>query len=219
MRKIKSILMSIFLGMSLSISATTNGDIKDLLNGLGGGSGSSSDIVNGIGSVLNGVLSSSKISVSDIVGSWKYVEPAVEFKSDNLLQKAGGAAASSVIVGKIKPYYEKAGIQNLLFVVEEDSSFSLSVGKIKASGTIEPTENNGQFDFVFKAVGSLKLGKITAYLSKNISGQLTLTFDASKLMNIVNGIAKLSSNSTIQTVSSLLNSYEGLTVGFVMSKN
>lgn len=211
----------LFLAVSIaSVTATQTGDITDLLKGLGSGSSeSSSGVLSGLGSVLNGVLSTSKISISDVVGSWKYVEPAVEFKSENLLKKAGGSAAAATITDKIKPYYEKAGITNLEFIVKEDGSFTLGVGKIKMSGTLQASDTDGAFIFNFKAVGSLSLGKITGYLSKNISGQLTLTFDASKLISLVNGIAKLSANSTLQTVSSLLNSYDGLTVGFVLKKS
>lgn len=193
-------------------------DIKDILNGLGGKSGSS-DIGNTIGSVLNGVLSTSKLTVADVTGHWKYVEPAVEFKSDNLLKKAGGAAASSTITSKIKPYYEKVGIQNLELTINDDASFSMNTGKVKLSGTISTTDNDGQFIFAFKAAGSFSLGKITAYMSKNVSGQLTLTFDASKLISLVDTVAKVSNNSTVQSVSALLNSYDGLTLGFVLKKN
>ena len=215
MKKFYLILLGFVASSMMSVSA--NPDIKDLLKGLGG-SGSNSDIVGGIGSVLNGVLSSSKISVKDVVGTWGYVDPAVEFKSENLLKKAGGAAASSAIVSKIKPYYEKAGVKNMQFVVNEDATFTLAIGKTKMSGTITEGSSDGQFIFNFKALGKINLGKITAYMSKNISGELTLTFDASKLISLVNTISSITSNSTIQGVSSLLNSYDGLTVGFLLKK-
>lgn len=216
----RSLFLSLFITFSAVFGVYANPDIKDVLKGLGGsGSSESGDIANSIGSVLNGVLSTSKISVKDVVGEWKYSEPAVEFKSENLLKKAGGAAASSAIVAKIKPYYEKAGINNLKFSVKDDSSFTMNTGKINVSGTIEKGEADGQFIFAFKAAGSFNIGKITAYMSKNVSGQLTLTFDASKLIALVNGIAKISSNSTLQSASSLLNSYDGLTVGFLLVKN
>lgn len=218
-KKFSIVIVSLFMTASMIYANPVN-DIKDILGGLKGGSSSNSgDIVSGIGSVLNGVLSSSNLSVKDIVGTWKYVEPAVEFKSDNLLKKAGGAAASSAIVNKIKPYYEKAGVQNMIFTVDDDSSFTMKIGKITTSGTIEAEESGGQFVFNFKAAGKIKLGKINAYMSKNISGQLTLTFDASKLISLVNTMASISSNSTVQGVASVLNSYDGLTVGFVLSKN
>ena len=192
-----------------------------LLQGLGGSSSGSSgglgDIVSGVGSVLNGVLSSSNLTVADIVGTWNYVEPAVDFKSDNFLMKAGGAAASSTIVKKIEPYYNMLGVKNLQFVVNQDGTFSLGFGMLKGSGTIE-TDGNGEFIFHFQALGSMNIGSMTAYMSKNLSGQLSLTFDATKLLSLVDAIGKISSNSTVQTVTNLLNSYDGLTVGFLLAR-
>lgn len=210
--------LSMFLTLSISISASETTDIKDVLKGLGGNSSSSSSTTDVIGSVLNGVLSSSKISVSDVIGTWKYADPAVEFKSDNLLKKAGGSVASSTITSKIKTYYEKVGMKNLVVTIKDDNSFTMSIGKVNLSGTISNGESDGQFFFNFKTVASISLGKITAYMSKNISGQLTLTFDASKLISIVSSISKLANNSTVSSVSSLLSSYDGLTVGFLLTK-
>ena len=216
MKRLNCFILSFVLVVLASPSMFASTDIKDILGGLGGSS-SGSDIGSTIGSVLNGVLSSSKLSVSDIKGTWSYVEPAVEFKSENLLKKAGGAAAASTIKSKLSPYYEKAGVQNLKFTVNDDKTFTLSINKVNLSGTIEEGEADGQFVFSFKAAGKISLGKITAYMSKNISGQLTLTFDASKLITLVNAVAKISSS--LQTVANLLNSYDGLTVGFVLKKS
>lgn len=218
MKKGRFYILSILTVALFSLNAYAATDLKDILNGLGGNSGSGSDIGSAIGNVINGVLSKSKLTIADIKGNWIYQEPAVEFKSENLLKKAGGAAASSTIKSKLKPYYEKAGMQNLKFTVNEDGTFSLGLKKMTLSGTIETTDNDGEFIFAFKAAGKISLGKLTAYMSKNISGQLTLTFDASKLISLVNTIASITSNSTIQTVSSVLNSYDGLTVGFVLKK-
>lgn len=222
MKKLIVLALGFVCGLSVSMQASSTPDLKDLLNGLSGsssGSSSTSDIVSGIGSVLNGVLSTSKLSVQDVVGNWVYADPAVEFKSENLLKKAGGAAASSTITSKVKPYYEKVGLQNMQLTINQDNTFTMKVGKLSSSGTIEATDENGVFIYAFKAAGKISLGKVTAYMSKNISGQLTLTFDASKLMTVVSGIANMTSNSTLQGLSSLLNSYDGLTVGFVLKKN
>lgn len=214
MKKSSLFLINLLLLSFLPLRASEGNDIKDIFNKIGG-SGSTSDI---IGSVVNGVLSNSNITIKDIVGTWNYVEPAVEFKSDNLLQKAGGAAAAKTITNKIKPFFDKANMDRLVFTVAEDGTFKLGVGGVSASGTIEKSTDGGCFIFNFKAGGKVNLGKINAYMSKNVSGQLTLTFDASKIISLVNTIAKISSNSTVQTVSSLLNSYDGLTVGFLMKK-
>ncbi len=48
--------------------------------------------------------------------------------------------------------------------------------------------------------------------------QLTLTFDISKLMTIVDRLASLSGNSTLGSINSMLQSYDGLQAGFKLKK-
>lgn len=217
MRKIL-ILLSFVITCNFITKAEIDQDLKDILGGVLGKSSDNNSSLSGLGTIINNVLTSSNLSLADLQGSWAYQEPAVEFKSDNLLQKAGGAAASTAIVNKIKPYYEKAGINNLKFTADSVGNFTFSTGKISVSGSISKTEEAGVFQFQFKAVGKINLGKITTYVSKSATGQLKLTFDASKLISLVNGIAQISNNSTMQSAASLLNSYDGLTVGFVLKK-
>ena len=45
-----------------------------------------------------------KSTTTDITGTWQYSGSAISFESDNLLQKAGGAAAAGVAEEKHLPY-------------------------------------------------------------------------------------------------------------------
>lgn len=47
-------------------------------------------------------------STADMTGTWSYTGSAIEFESDNLLQKAGGAVAATalVLVDDIKPSFK-----------------------------------------------------------------------------------------------------------------
>lgn len=179
---------------------------------------SAADILSKLGTVANNVLGSGKVSISDIEGKWAYVEPAVEFKSDNLLKKAGGSAASTTIVEKLRPYYKKAGINQMTLEVDSVGSFKMSVKKISLPGTITESESDGEFIFNFKAIGKINASSINAYISKTATGQIKITFDISKLITLIDTVASVSGNSSIQSVSSLLKSYDGLTAGFVMKK-
>lgn len=180
---------------------------------------SASDILSKLGTVANNVLGSKSITVADLEGSWKYVEPAVEFKSDNLLKKAGGSVASTTICEKLKPYYKKAGIEKMVMTVDSAANFKMAIGKISIPGTITMSETEGMFEFNFKAFGKIKAGSMDAYISKTATGQIKVTFDVSKLISLVETISSVSGNSTLKSVSSMLSSYDGLTAGFVMKKN
>ena len=113
MKKIIFILLAVVAAGMTSLSASP--DIKDVLKGLGskssgtaasgeeGSSSSSSSGLGALGSLISGIVGSGEVTTADLVGSWKYDQPAVKLQSDNQLQKAGGAAASKVITDKLPP--------------------------------------------------------------------------------------------------------------------
>ena len=58
--------------------------------------------------VVNAVTGNNAI---DMTGTWTYSGSAIEFESDNLLQKAGGAAAASLAENKLNEQLAKVGIK------------------------------------------------------------------------------------------------------------
>lgn len=188
--------------------------LSDLLGKIGGG-----DAGETIGNLVEGVFSKSDLKVSDLTGNWKSSGPAVSFKGDNFLKKAGGAAAAATIETKLKPYYTKYGLDGATLVIKSDATFELSVKKLKLTGTIEPAtgDEKGVFIFNFKAIGKISLGKITTYVQKTLQ-KMDVMFDATKLMKIIEAVAKYSNISIAQTLSSLLSQYDGICVGFSMTK-
>lgn len=179
---------------------------------------STTGILSRLGAVANNVLGTDNITTVDLEGTWGYVEPAVEFKSDNMLKKAGGSVASATIVDKLKPYYQKAGFDKMTLAVDSAATFKMTVGKVPLTGNITASETSGQFVFQFKAADKISMGKMNAYVSKTATGQIKLTFDVSKLITLVETVAKVSGNSSVKSVASMLNSYDGLTAGFVLKK-
>lgn len=216
MKKIFVIAVSALLACSVSASAF---DLKGALKGLGLG-GSTESTVGSIADALGNVLSTDKLDVSQLQGNWKYSAPAVTFASENFLKKAGGAAAATVITDKLAPIYKTAGIDKMTLNIDEKGAFQMKVRGITLKGTITPLEKEGtqaNFEFNFQAA-SFNIGKMNAYVEKNITGGLKLTFDVSKLISLVETVGKFSGNSTIKSVSSLLSSYDGLCAGFELKK-
>ena len=78
--------------MALAASSLHAFDIKEALKKLPSG-GDVQSSIGSIGDALSGVLTTDNLTPADLAGQWKYKAPAVVFKSDNLLEKAGGAAA------------------------------------------------------------------------------------------------------------------------------
>lgn len=199
-----------------STSSRTSG-----LGGLGDILGAVSSAVGGTaGGILEGVLSTDKVSPDDLVGNWKYVEPAVAFKTDDLLKKAGGAAAATAIEEKLAGYYKKAGFDKMTLAVDTARNFTMKLKKLSLKGEILESSNpNGitNLVFAFKIMGISAL-KMDAYVTKLGSNQMKVTFDVSKLTKLLQTAGSLTGISSINTMISLLEQYDGLTAGFELKK-
>lgn len=188
-------------------------DLKDLVGKVAEKAGSSSAVTD----VIGNLISSDKITVNDLVGNYSYSKPAVAFKSANLLKKAGGTAISATVENKLAPYYKTAGIDKMTFVVNADSTFSMKVRGITFSGEIQQsTDNNSQANFVlkFKAIKKISLGSLNTYVVKNADKHIELTFDVTKLVTLLQKVGGITGSSSIKTVTSILQSYDGICAGF-----
>lgn len=198
-------------------AASASPDITDLLKGtaskIGGGDGSTA--LSGLKGAVEGMIAKSDLTAADLVGDYKYSAPAISLQSDNALQKLGGSAATGVIVDKLAPYYQKAGLTSMTATFREDGTCEFKVKKATVTGTYERNES-GDFTFNFKAVKKIPLGNMNAHVEK-IGKKLTLTFDASKLIKLVNAVASVSGQSSLQTAAKMLNSYDGLYAGFELT--
>ena len=224
MKKLLSFVL--LISFAAATAAASQFDLKDILNkaksaqgdttGSSKESDKSSKLGGLLGSVLTELTSTSKIEIADLKGTWKYQSPAITFDSDNALQKIGGAAATASIEEKIAPYYQRAGITDLVITIEQDSTFTMTMRVATVKGSVSKGEN-GKLIFNFQAFKKIKLGKVEAMASK--SGEtLSLTFDASRLQTLVSKIASISQNSSIQSLSKILSSYDGIFVGCRMKR-
>jgi len=180
-----------------------------------GKSGGLGDILSGLANKMG--IGSTGLTIDKMVGSWKYSGPAVSFKSDNLLLKAGGAAAASQVESKLEPYYRTAGFTSLVMTIAADSTFTFKAKLANLAGTISKNEKTGNFVFHFKALKKINVGSMEAYITLN-GNKMELTFDVSKLMTLIEKAGKLTGNSTIKGVSAILKQYDGMTAGFELQK-
>lgn len=201
---------------------TADNPLGDLFNNLKNAKGSNSDdgssnsdLENALSGLIGGLLSDDELTAKDFTGTWVYTSPAVCFQSENFLQKAGGSAAAATLEGKIAPYFTRFGLNKLVLTVDEDLNFTMESGKLKATGTI--TIEGSDVYFNFAALGKISLGKIKTYVVKSGSN-LSIMFDISKLMNIVKSISSALNNSTLNAVTGLLDSYDGICAGFKLQR-
>ena len=209
-KSVMKFLSACIIASSTFVSASAF-DIKDLLNPAGQAleNGSVTDII-------EGVLSTSNLEVKDLAGVWTSTGSAVAFQSEDLLSQAGGVAMASTLESKINPYFTKYGIVGSVITIQTDGSFSMSLKKTTLKGKIVKGENN-KFILSFEAFGKNNLGNVNLYIQKT-STSMDLMFDASKLKTILSSIASLSKKGLGNSLNTFLNSYNGICIGFKMSK-
>lgn len=202
----KKLILSLCVAGACSLSFNASAfDLSTLGNALKDGTAEN---------VLNGLISSSNINVSDLEGTWKYYAPAIEFESSDVLKKAGGVAASTTIEKKIAPYYKKAGLNNSSITFDKNGNFTMKFNKGKAVGTVSKSGKN--FVFHFNTIGSAKGFDVKAYVKKGTT--LEVTFDSSKLISLMNKIASISKSTSAASALKLLNGYDGIYAGFEFKK-
>ena len=169
-----------------------------------------------IGNVLGNIVATDKVELNQLFGTWNYSSPAVGFQSEDILKKVGGSAASAKLENDLKDYYAKVGFDNVSLSVAEDASFAMKTKYATLKGELEKGED-GIFIFNFKAFGRIKLGSLKAYTT--LSGStLSLTFDIKKLVELAKKVSKYTNVSTIESLITLVDSYEGITAGFKLKK-
>lgn len=182
---------------------------------LGGNSNSSSSagssIINGI---LNNVIGSGTFSKQDLCAhTWKYSKPGCAFTSENLLAKAGGEIAANKVEEKLGEYYSKFGFSgsNTYFTFKTDGTFAAKIDGKSWQG-------NYTFDEKTHAIQMKGLIlSMSGYATKTTNG-ISLLFDQKKLLNLIKTMGALKGSSTLSAIGTIANNYDGMRVGFEMTK-
>lgn len=200
-----------------STSATSNAGsaVSGILGAVLGGNSNSgsagSSIINGI---LNNVIGSGTFSKQDLCAhTWKYSKPGCAFTSENLLAKAGGEIAANKVEEKLGEYYSKFGFSgsNTYFTFKTDGTFAAKIDGKSWQG-------NYTFDEKTHAI-QMKglLLSMSGYATKTTNG-ISLLFDQTKLLNLIKTMGALKGSSTLSAIGTIANNYDGMRVGFEMSK-
>ena len=201
-------------------STSTTGNAGSAIAGIlgavmGGNSNSSSSagssIINGI---LNNVIGSGTFSKQNLCAhTWKYSKPGCAFTSENLLAQAGGEIAANKVEEKLGEYYSKFGFSgsNTYFTFKTDGTFAAKIDGKSWQG-------NYTFDEKTHAIQMKGLIlSMSGYATKTANG-ISLLFDQKKLLNLIKTIGSLKGNSTLSALGTIANNYDGMRVGFEMTK-
>lgn len=208
-----------------STSTTTNSGysagsvVAGVLGGLLGGgtttgsSSTGSSIINGI---LNNVIGSATFSQADLCAhTWKYSKPGCAFTSENLLAKAGGEIAANKIEEDLSKYYSKFGFSksNTYFTFKTDGTFAAKIDGKSWNGTYT-------FDEKTHAIQLKGLLLSASGFATRTANGISLLFEQKKLLTLVKTLSKLNltGSTTMSAVSSIVDNYDGVRIGFEMTK-
>ena len=207
--------------LSSGSNSTVGSALAGVLGGLLGGSNSSSSTSSSssstAGSLISGlldkVIGSGTFTQADLCATWKYSKPGCAFTSENLLAKAGGEIVANKIESDLAGYYSKFGLtsSNTYFTFNTDGTFNAK---------IDGKSWNGKYTFDEKTHAIQLKGlllSMSGYATKTTNG-ISLLFESKKLLTLIKTICKLSGNSTLSTVGSIADNYDGVRIGFEMTK-
>lgn len=182
----------------------------------GANAGTTGGAASALGSVLTNLLGgSSAVTASDLQGMWTYRKADCVFETQNLLLKAGGEMAAAKIESQLESQLGKVGITPgaCSFTFNSDGTYVATIGQYNLTGNYTLNTKSNTLTMTYLA----GIGRISPKVVKT-GASISLLFEGDKLLSMVQKVGKLTSNSTVNSLSSLINSYDGMLVGMQLSK-
>lgn len=216
----KKLILSLCFPLCCSLLSSCGG-----LNGMGGynngaatssrpaaGGAAGTDIASVLGDIISTIAGNVLTNKNALLGTWTYTQPCVQFESESLLAKAGGSVIASKAEATLDTYYQKLGIRPgaCQFVFSNDGTVQYNIGGKARAGKYVFDGNTKTVTITTQTGQSIK-----AYVS--IAGNaMGLTFDASKLLALINTAA--SQSSSLSNISAIASNYTGMKLGFQFSR-
>ena len=182
--------------------------LKDILN--------SSAVKNAVTSVTGGKA----VTFENLQGTWMYVNPALQLEGDNALKNVAGSLAATEAEKKMKEYCAKVGIVEGVFnyVFNSDSTFTsaLKMGSLNGTYSVSPEDKTVTLRYTV-CNKKLTVSTLTAHVVLT-GNELTLLFNADKLLKFLSTVSSISSNTTLKAINKLASEYDGMMLGFDLKK-
>lgn len=215
--KKSSLILILFVALMGASSCMASGSASTSASAAPGQQ-SNSGVGNFLGNLLGDIVSNAvPLTEEAIKGTWTYDSPECRFESENALSKAGGTVAASTIETKLADIYKKIGITKgaCSFTFNEDKTCVITIGKKKINGKWTLNTETRELN-IRSNTGLIKLNAKAYY---NVR-ELKLLFDADKILTVVKALGAITGkfSATLSTLSSALESYDGLQLGMNLTK-
>ncbi len=177
------------------------------------------DLLGKLGQEVSKHILSDSLSQKDLIGTWTFEGTAVRLETDDILKKAAGEIAAAKAEEKLDEYCRKYGLTAKAgaFTFKEDGTFESTTGKTTQKGTY--TLKGDKLTLKYGNGKHIKnIGSLTATVKRESSGEISLLWDASRMIDVFTSLTAKTSNATLQSISTLLQGYDGLKVGIRLKK-
>lgn len=166
-----------------------------------------------IGNVITSVIGLDKVTQKQLIGTWRYKGPGCAFSSEQALAKAGGEIAAVQVEEKLKPYYDnlKISADNTSFTFKEDNTFSGQFAGKSINGTYTIDEKDGKLTL------KTLLFSLNGYAKREVGG-ISILFESKKLLTLLQAVAAMSGNQTMEGIGEISKNYDGVRLGFDMKR-
>lgn len=151
---------------------------------------------------------------SAIKGEWRYNCPSVGVSGKNMLAGVAKPIAKSKLKKKLKNAFKKIGLDKARpeFSFSEDGTCRIKMFGASMKGTYNYNPSQQKISFKWHGV------PLNANLRRDGKNKLHLTFEADKFLKLLSLAGRFSDSSAIKAVSTLLDNYEDVMVGFELKK-
>ncbi len=153
--------------------------------------------------------------INDLIkGEWSYSGPAVDVSGKNLLAGIGKPLAKGKLKGKLKQAYKKIGLDKArpMFTFNRDGTCSIRLLGVSVNGEYNYNPTLDQLSVRWHGV------PINSRIKRDGKKKLRITFEADKLLRLLSLFSRVSDNSGLKALSTLLDNYEDIMVGFELKK-
>lgn len=151
---------------------------------------------------------------STLKGEWKYNGPSVGVSGKNVLAGIAKPIAKSKLKKKLKNAFKKIGLDKARpeFVFNEDGTCRIKLLGASMKGTYNYNPSQEKITIKWHGV------PLNANLRRDGKKKLHITFEADKFLSLLSLAGRFTDNSAIKAVSTLLDNYEDVMVGFELKK-
>ena len=177
------------------------------------------DLLNKGKDVVGSVVEQLDVIPKNIEGNWEFSGSAVKFTGDNVLMNAASELAAGKVEDQLNEYLQKVGIRQGLFsyVFNADGTFTTTFNKMNFSGQYTFSQEEGTIELDYGKNEKLKGVSLKTDVSVSLNS-MQLLFTADKLLDFISKISSTVGDSKIGAQTSLIDQYDGLKIGFELSR-